>query len=91
VERWSGRYEVNIFYPTGTQTPAPPGHPARSQLLYRLSWNGLSHSRVCLVLFFEHKSWQFLHQLNNYKLDEDVALIPLSYGASARKLISAWT
>jgi hypothetical protein len=34
----SGRYgEVKIFYPTGTQTPAPPGRPARSQSLYRMS------------------------------------------------------
>jgi hypothetical protein len=28
---------VKIFYPTGTRTPAPPGRPARSQSLYRLS------------------------------------------------------
>jgi hypothetical protein len=32
--------EVKIFYPTGTRTPAPPGRPARSQSLYRLSYPG---------------------------------------------------
>jgi hypothetical protein len=37
----SGRYgELKIFDPTGTRTPAPPGCPARSQLLYRLSYPG---------------------------------------------------
>jgi hypothetical protein len=37
----SGRYvEVKIFYFTGTRTPAPPGRPARSQSLYRLSYPG---------------------------------------------------
>jgi hypothetical protein len=37
----SGRYgEVKTFYPTGTRTPAPPGRPARSQSLYRLSYPG---------------------------------------------------
>jgi hypothetical protein len=34
----SRRYgEVKIFYPIGTRTPAPPGRPARSQSLYRLT------------------------------------------------------
>jgi hypothetical protein len=37
----SGRYgEVNISYPTGIRTLAPPGRPARSQSLYRLSYLG---------------------------------------------------
>jgi hypothetical protein len=37
----SGRYgEAKIFNPTGTRTPAPPGRPARSQSLYRLSYPG---------------------------------------------------
>jgi hypothetical protein len=37
----SGRYgEVKIFYPTETRTAAPPGRPARSQSLYRLSYPG---------------------------------------------------
>jgi hypothetical protein len=31
---------VKIFYPTGTRTAAPPGRPARSQSLYRLSYPG---------------------------------------------------
>jgi hypothetical protein len=36
-----GRYGVmKIFYPTGIRTPAPPGRPACSQLLYRLSYPG---------------------------------------------------
>jgi hypothetical protein len=39
----SERYgEVTIFYPKGTQTPAPPGRPVRSQWLYRLSYPGSS-------------------------------------------------
>jgi hypothetical protein len=38
----SGRCgEMKIFYPIGTQTPAPPGRPARSQSLYWLSYNVL--------------------------------------------------
>jgi hypothetical protein len=40
----SGRYgEVKIIYPIGTRTPAPPGRPARSQSLYRLSYPGSTH------------------------------------------------
>jgi hypothetical protein len=32
---------VKMFYPIGTRTPAPPpGRPARSQSLYRLSYPG---------------------------------------------------
>jgi hypothetical protein len=46
----SGRYgEVKIFYPTGNQTPAPPGRPARSQSLYRLSFPG-SNILSCICL-----------------------------------------
>jgi hypothetical protein len=42
-QSWSGRYgEVNIFYLIGTRTPAPPGRPASSQSLYRLSYPGSS-------------------------------------------------
>jgi hypothetical protein len=29
---------VKIFDPTGTRTPAPPGHSARSLSLYRLNY-----------------------------------------------------
>jgi hypothetical protein len=40
--QWTtGRFgEVKIFDPTGTRSPAPHGHPARSQSLYRLSYTG---------------------------------------------------
>jgi hypothetical protein len=46
----SERYgEVKIFYPTGTRDPAPPGRPARSQSLYRLSYPGVLFGRNTML------------------------------------------
>jgi hypothetical protein len=52
----SGRCgEVNIFYPTGTRTPTPPpGRPARSQSLYRLSYPGNVNWRHALCQRIQH-------------------------------------
>jgi hypothetical protein len=37
MEKWK------FFYPTGTRSPAPPGRPAHSQSLYRLTYPGSLH------------------------------------------------
>jgi hypothetical protein len=59
----SGRYgEVKIFYTTGTLNPAPPGRPARSQSLYRLSYPGkLLYFQVLVnvVIISHFHSWIF--------------------------------
>jgi hypothetical protein len=48
----SERYgEVNIFYPIGTRTPAPPGRPAHSQSLYRLSYVVLFNLKFIISKF----------------------------------------
>jgi hypothetical protein len=86
----SGRYgEVNIFYPTGTRTPAPPSRPARSQSLYRLSYPG---SR-----FLWHSNWLFKYNLYVFQasvistrmllvflsLQENVEMVPKFQAATA--------
>jgi hypothetical protein len=40
-------WRSEIFYPIGTRTPAPPGRPARSQSLYRLSYPGIVGNVCC--------------------------------------------
>jgi hypothetical protein len=58
----SGRYgEVNIFYPTGTRTPPPPGRPARSQSLYRLSYPGWTVTFSSHFWFQIFGCWQIFY------------------------------
>jgi hypothetical protein len=69
-QRRSGRYgEVKIFYPIGTRTPAPPGRPARSQSLYRLSYPGskkiligskqnIDSCRICKIWDFHSGNYE---------------------------------
>jgi hypothetical protein len=48
----SGRYgEVEIFYLTGTWTPASPARPARSQSLYRLSYPGSPYPIIYRIYY----------------------------------------
>jgi hypothetical protein len=59
---WVDRYgEVKIFYPTGTRTPAPPGRPACSQSLYRLSYPG-SPQTSTLEILIDKYLWNFFQK-----------------------------
>jgi hypothetical protein len=68
-QSWSGRYgEGNIFWPYRDLNSPPPGRPARSQSLYRLSYPG-SEDKVLEIIFLQvwFYAWIVCHFLLWYE------------------------